>query len=403
MESNDKIIEPKDIEIDGNEFLLFKDANPNPLVPPKGCRDSLHAKCISGGSLSECMSVCARSKECGFGYYIDNGTKQTCLPIYTGDMISYKFGHGAYPEANPIYYIRDKSNFENSKRANTATFIRKTKNWFPDGKLPDEANTVFFGDKVRLQDTFGNELALIQGTDSLFDAKMQAKGTDVQLLYTFVITHLDKLDLSDHVSIVQGDQVSSIVLEDSVSGNLVGAPHRNWKQNENSAFQILPVNYILNKGHLVYGDPFMIKIGDRYVASNTKEKKLSLLPDTISEWGKHIHPPSFHNRNVLARDLLPDYGLIFTFEPRKNVYYCENGKCKTVKLSETSQKGTSATYNGKVCYIHPKCFYSCDWGNSQSTSDSIKKGDRGSISTPELAIIICSIVVIASSLMLRFV
>ena len=75
MESNDKIIEPKDIEIDGNEFLLFKDANPNPLVPPKGCRDSLHAKCINGGSLTECISTCARSKECGFGYYIDNGTK----------------------------------------------------------------------------------------------------------------------------------------------------------------------------------------------------------------------------------------------------------------------------------------------------------------------------------------
>ena len=337
MESKDKIIKPKDIKIDGNEFLLFRDANPDPLLPPKGCRDTLHAKCISGGSLSECISTCARSKECGFGYYIDNGTRQTCLPIYTGDI---------YPEANPIYYIRNKSNFENSKRATTATFIRKTKNWFPNGKLPDEANSIFYGDKVRLQDTFGNELAMIQGSDPLFDARMQANGIDVQLLSTFILTLKNKLDFGDHVSIVQGDQSSSIVLEESeyVSNPLRGAPHRNWKQSENSAFQILPVNHVSNEGHMAYGDPFAIKIGDRYVVSKaiTKENPtggLSLLPDIAFDWGKHIPPPLSHERNALAKDLLPDYGLIFTFEPQKNVYYCENGKCKTVKLSETSRKG----------------------------------------------------------------
>ena len=358
MEPALNIESPKKVKIGDEQFFVLNNANPKPLVPPKGCRDALEAKCIKGIDLEECISRCAENKACGFGYYIEEGKNSVCLPLYTGDY---------YPEANPVYYIKPKTVFPLTKKATTATFVRDE--WMPNGEIPNNANAVFMDDVVRLSDTFGNELALTEGA-----IKLRGEGTDIKVLSSYSTRLLDKVNFGNFVSFIQGDQRSSIVLQNTESGSLEGKPYRNWKQTPQNKFQIIPVNEVKGSDVLSYGEPFALRILDQFVVSDKQTKTLTLLPDSLGQWGIHVKPPLRHDINILAKELLDkkQQGLIFTFKPRKKVYYCDEGRCKNVHLSNENVKtdGERATYKGFKTMIHPKCYYSCEWGRTGQLSKS---------------------------------
>ncbi len=379
MNSELNIGSPQPYEINNQTFLVFKDANPKPLVPPKGCRDGLNAECIKGVSLNDCIKTCSDNDECTFGYFIDKNNNTTCLPIFTG---SY------YPEANPLYYVKPKDSFLLTKNATTATFIKNV--WFKQGKLPDEANAVFMNDEVKLVDTWKRELELKQGF-----VKMQPVGSKITILSSFIDELIDKVNFGNFLSFIQGDRKSSIVLEDSGQlDKLSGSPHRNWKQSSESAVQILPVNKVSKDAILTYGEPFAIKIYDRFVVSDKETGELHLIPASIGQWGKHINPPYFKDLNYLAKSLLPNKGLIFTFTPSKQVYYCDKGVCKSINLSEAKTSGENARYDNKVLYTQPNCFYSCKWNQqNETTSNSLQEKPKKNCST--ILILLFSLVVLS--------
>ena len=76
MNSELNIGSPQPYDINNQTFLVFKDANPKPLVPPKGCRDGLNAECIKGVSLNDCIKTCSDNDECTFGYFIDKNNNK---------------------------------------------------------------------------------------------------------------------------------------------------------------------------------------------------------------------------------------------------------------------------------------------------------------------------------------
>ncbi len=362
MEPALNIESPKKVKIGDEQFFVLNNANPKPLVPPKGCKDALEAECIKEIDLEGCMSKCAENKDCGFGYYIKEGKESVCVPLYTGNY---------FPEANPVYYVKPKTAFPFTKKATTATFIRDK--WMPNGELPNDANAVFMDDIVRMSDTFGNELALTKGV-----AKLRGEGTDIKIQSGYPSLLLDKVNFGNFVSFIQGDQKSSIVLQDVERISLEGAPYRNWKQTPRNKFQILPANQykFLVKGSKVlsYGEPFVLRILDQFVVSDKRTKTLKLLPDGLGQWGTYVGPTHRHDINLLAKELLDkkQQGLIFTFKPRKKVYYCDKGLCKDVHLSDKNVKtdGERATYKGFKTMIHPKCYYSCEWGREGQLSKS---------------------------------
>ena len=386
MEPTLNIGSPKVVKIGATKFFVFKDANPKPLVPPKGCRDGLNAECVKGVNLDECMVKCAENKNCGFGYFIRKGDDTTCLPLYSG---SY------FPDANPLYYVKPKDAFPETKEAITATFLRGE--WLPGGNPPNDANSVFKWDTLRLGDTFGRELGLTKGL-----VKMVLSGSDLTILSSFTSRLLDKVDYGSFVSFIQGDRKSSIVLENPLyspsrevsTDVLVGAPHRNWQQSRRSAFQIIPVNKIEDTA-LTYGEPFVLRIMDQLVASEKETGDLILLPEALGQWGVHIQPPYRHDMNYLAKRLLETgRGIIFTFLPRKKVYQCDEGKCNQVNLSDCKVKGQIATYKGKPTMIHPQCYYSCNWHSNKDSEPNLGVTNSQKWTAPVVGLSIALVIVI---------
>jgi hypothetical protein len=114
---------------------------------------------------------------------------------------------------------------------------------------------------------------------------------------------------------------------------------------------------------------------DQFVASEKETGDLILLPEALGQWGVHIHPPYRHDMNYLAKRLLETgRGIVFTFLPRKKVYYCDDGKCRQVNLSDCKVKGQIATYKGKHIMIHPQCYYSCNWYSNKDSDPNLDVG-----------------------------
>lgn len=106
------------------------------------CNDAVEGVCYPNLTLDQCVRKCGEHKSCRFGYYYSGLSRgkgavedTICVPI-----------RDLFPDANPMYRLRNKDTYEELKNASSTTFFKKDAFPFP----PNDAAHVFFRDDVLL-------------------------------------------------------------------------------------------------------------------------------------------------------------------------------------------------------------------------------------------------------------
>ena len=369
-------------------WLVFPNASPKPLTHPRDCFDTVNAQCLYDKSLEECIDACENSSRCEFGYHIEGliqgKNKKICLPLYTSDY---------YPEANPIYSLKDKSCFDSTNRSDVKVSSFLNKNRWLKNTLPDESNAVFVGDNVYVKGN-GKYLSLTNNK-----AEMKENPTmPISILFSQQKELRDKVDFGDFLSFTTENQKKFLVLEIEKDGNITAKPHLNWEQTKNQAFQIMKLKK--NKSHvLTYGDEFGLSL----------DGGLNFL--AVSDDGTlFVEGPGSGANRADSRDQFGifltygDDGLIrwegehglpknmrFTFSPTKKVYYCKDSNCVSASLSEAKTNGEKSTIHGKTTYLRNDCFGKCNW-NKELTKTSVVNDNT--VNKPKCFVWLCPLLII---------
>ena len=361
MSRNKNLTKPCFKNVEGNEWIIFPDSIPPPLQHPKDCPDAVESICPDV-DLNECILKCAESDRCDFGYHIKTPKRNYCLPLYTSDY---------YPDANPLYYLKNKDAFEKTKSKNViATSFLDTKIWAKNNILPDEANAVFYGDNVSLKNNRdGKTFGLTRDGGSPIFVENNGYTDYLKLKNIYSSELVDKIQYGDSVSFQikqktdKGFENTSEVLTEKDSGINNEAPAfediNQSVQTNNEKFTIIPTRKFNSDQTVNYSDDFLLrtaigylenkKVGEDYklVVNNNYNPKLDGLKDSF------VH--SFYNND-------------------KPLYYCQNGKCIQETLGNAKTKGIRAMYNGNVAYTRSDCFGSCAWKSIGNCSNGLMSG-----------------------------
>ena len=348
----------------GDNFWLFENTTPGQAFKhPRDCVDTINARCESK-NLEDCIETCAKSPRCSFGYHVSDGENHHCLPIYTSDF---------YPESNPLYALQNKDCYEITKGGNiSATSFVNSERWIKDNKLPDEANSVWMEDKVKLKSGSGLYLLMKPGL-----AKMvKNEGTAVKILSestfgfgSYVAKLLDKVDFGSHVSFTLGDEKSSLVLEKTPQG-ISAKEHLNWLQTAQQSFKIVKIEKG-SRNFLVYEEEFAITM-DNGLTFLYVSKDGNLANKTLKNF-------QFDNKNssitCFSTHCNVPEEFKFSLIPTKTVYYCDKNSCQSIKLSDTKTNEGQARVGKSVVYLSDNCFGKCSW-SQDPVNVPLKKHDE---------------------------
>ena len=361
MSHNKNLTKPCFKTVDGDEWIVFPDSIPPPLQHPKDCVDAIESNCTDD-DLNECIQKCGESNRCDFGYHIETPERKYCLPLYTSDY---------YPDANPLYYLQNKDDFEKTNSKNViATSFMDTKIWAKNNILPDEANAVFYGDNVSLKNKKdGKTFSLTRGKKNPTFVENSGYGDYLKLKNIYSSELVDKIQYGDSLSFQikqktdKGFKNTSEVLTEKNSGihndSLAFEDINQSVQTNNEKFTIIPTRKVNSDQTVNYSDGFLLrtaigylenkKVGEEYklVVNNNYDPKLDGIKDSFVY--------SFYNND-------------------KPLYYCQNGKCIQDTLGNTKMKGSRARYNGNVAYTRSDCFGSCAWKSIGNCSNELTTG-----------------------------
>jgi hypothetical protein len=159
-----------------------------------------------------------------------------------------------------------------------------------------------------------------------------------------------------YVPVKHGDMVAvnipgtSLILRKNIKNSMLGWILRATNVNiPNNTFQIFSKNKMKKIGEpLYYGEKFYLKYQGGTVIYDEHLESLRVI-------------------NFDHEDALQDnHNVYFNFDPRTEVYYCENNECKTVQLSQCKPDKLSATYNNIAVSRNPKCWGKCDPKHNKS-------------------------------------
>jgi hypothetical protein len=303
---------------------IFKRATLSNLVL-SDCNSSITGKCETANTLEECLELSEKSGSKA-GYFIKTpDNKNICVPlVHRGEHI-----HG------PVYRIRNKNIYPILKNMDSYVFTNKIYRFPPD--LP---NVLFYTDYLTITNT--------QTKKSIGSVENDLKETVVlgePINLQFLPSELTRTGVDGYITIKCGDPIVINIPETSFimrvrDNNLYWAMEASRINVTASSFNIFAIGK--NKGDLLsYSDTFY------FVFEN--------LPVIIGEDGSF----SVLNKNVA--DVIDDntYNMKFTITPKVQVYYCDNGKCKGVSLSETERNGTTASYRGNEVHRSASCWNMC--------------------------------------------
>lgn len=349
---------------ENSDILLFPDST-FAQISATDCNDTIDGTCINDISFDDCVSKCTSSDKCVVGYYIKTPTSKICVPIDNNSL----------EDSNPLYNLRNKNIYDEFKDSEVTTFIDTRTYPFP----PNVANNIFYLDVAQL---ISHKTGLSLGKE----------GED-QPLALFE-------DKSDGVNI----QLLPVEFSNTLSTRFMPV-----KYNDNVFLRVPFTNYILTK--LEFENTFDWEISqlseessfhtfkiirvDNHPEDNDKNNEILTYGNTFRLKYGDIYFCAIKNNNLVASTLNFEqlesrgYDTIFIFKPKMIGYYCEDGQCKSVKLSKTVQDGSRATYNGNEIFVNPTCYNICDLQKNNSIDlNNIKTYDDNTHSWIWMAIFI---------------
>ena len=328
------------------------------------CDDTINGICLKNKTVTECVSEC--KGECGAGYHVqfENGNT-ICVPIRTA----------IHPYLNPVYRLQNQNMYPQLKNVQVSTFVNREKFPFP----PNWANAVFYHDILNLQDvktklTLSDKNGKIQNKDLLYMNSKRA--LNIELIPAQISTP----QIVEYVPVRYGDLIRISIPATSLLATVdtFGLHNIHWEINSgisinpDIAFKIVPVTQGRQIGDIIsYSDHFKILYQDTtLVMMHDKTKQLHLKFNT--------------NQNE-------DNDAVFTFISKMTGYYCKNGNCEKVPISDIETDYLTGTYKGAAVSRNPHCWGFCDF----SVDDSLDFQPYEKQGGFSYKMIILSIVIIA--------
>lgn len=294
------------------------------------CNDTINGICQYTDTLEDCIKLCAEnpSNVCSAGYFIETPDQNNiCLPLrrYLAE------------ETYPYYRFRDQSYYPELKNVKSTIFITN-KTPYP----PDNANAIFYKDNFILQNVATGEK--LGAKDTLNERVEFTKNNPINIqLLPIKIT---RSYVQNYVLVNDGDEVAinipntSYVLRKSELSNEVKWLMRASVANvPNNTFRI---HKYKGDGTLTYDDTIYFTYFGHVLQYSQDNNRLETVNDDVEQSiqkGNHV---------------------LFKFIPKIDVYYCENGQCKTIQLEKVETKGEKAWYKGQLVGRNPNCWSLCD-------------------------------------------
>ena len=387
MSNNKPLTKPCYETIEGNEWILFPNTVPPPLKHPKDCIDAVKSVCTDV-DLDDCIKECKHSNRCDFGYHIKTPDRNYCISLYTSDY---------YPDANPVYYLKNKDDFKetNFKNITTASFM-DTRTWGERGILPDEANAVFYGDVVSLKNKKDKKIfGLTRDKKSPIFKESTGYSGYLKLNNIYSSELVDKIQYGDSISFQvkqktdKGFKNTSEVLTETITNrqdDSVSFQDINQAvQTNNEKFTIISPRKVKHNQTVNYGDNFLLRTSVGYLENKLVGKEYKLV---------------VNNNYDPNKDGMKDSFLFTFYNVDKPLYYCQNGKCMKDRLGNAQTVGSSAKYNDTVAYTRSDCFGSCGWKDIGECKNEFKPSVSIPPSTKKPLSSLCIVLIIATILLI---
>jgi hypothetical protein len=325
-----------------NDWLIFPDTTLS-SINLSDCNDTISGICYYDKSLEECISICKNDpdKLCAGGYYIKAKSGENfCVPLRTDLGTS----------TSPYYRFRRKDFYPVLDNMTSEVFVSTKYFPFP----PNTANTIFYKDHFVFQNI---ETKMKLGLEENNQTSEQTVFSKVSNLHVQLLPlETTQTYIEVYVPVKHGDMVAvnipgtSLILRKNIKNSMLGWILRATNVNiPNNTFQIFSKNKMKKIGEpLYYGEKFYLKYQGGTVIYDEHLESLRVI-------------------NFDHEDALQDnHNVYFNFDPRTEVYYCENNECKTVQLSQCKPDKLSATYNNIAVSRNPKCWGKCDPKHNKS-------------------------------------
>lgn len=336
------------------DFLIFEDSTMD-KIQFSDCNDTINGICHENGTLNECINMCGDSENCGIGYYIETPTKSICAPLNTN----------IFSDFNPTFKIRNTNIYPELEDSKSTLFVNTSLYSFP----PNQTNSIFYYDSLVLKQdekTMGGILPMVefQGSNDI--------STIMQILPYQIQGHYneEKVPISYMKNVIIRIPNTSYILTKN-NNNKLEWSIKLFSPNESiNLFQIIPVieNDRTENETMYYGAKF-------YIKHNHYENC-------------YVNKSNEFMTSTKSIDKLENEGMktIFTFSSMMYGYYCNEGSCVKVNLSEATQERHIAKYNDKIMFRDKNCFNMC--------KEDINKHNILMIVMVSLIVLICCIIIL---------
>ena len=328
------------------------------------CKDTIDGTCPEGLKLEECIQMCAEDENCDAGYFISTGGDKTvCAPLRTS----------IHREINPTYRLIDPSFYPELYGADVTTFANKTVFPFP----PSQINTLHFRDIMSLINigtgkTFGDKSAVIEKN------KPAGFGNSVDINLT-VYPKIESMEQeSTLIPVTYGSRIDIALPASALSLRSGPGEQIVWGENlyefPSIFFRIKPTSCSGKKiGDKVdYDEPFLLTYNDIYIVF-VQDDVMSL----SSSWK------------------IPK-NATFKFVSRMKGYYCNDGQCSEVAVSDIDRSGGSGTFKGQLVTRKKDC-----WGACQYTTTAVYSTIKSYAVPAAVALILAATLVFIAMLVFR--
>ena len=344
------------------------------------CNDTTRGVCINNKTLEECIGLCKLDdKYCGAGYHIKFRDGRTICAALRTDVL---------PHLNVSSRLRRQSVYPEFNDVTVNTFINTNRFSFP----PNQANVIHYNDVFSLQNM---ETGLTLGVQQQFEIKegdIAKFNKEDTLNVSFISKTRASAQVAIYIPILYGDHLNiyipntPMMLNEKNDQNILVWAH-SWEHeleliDFNFPFQILPISKDKKIGDPVtYSDHFTLQY---LINGNTAV--LNPFNNTFE-----IHTGNYER--IKSHD---KYYPTFSCISKMKGYYCEDGKCKTVPITEMdiTNNGLGGSYKGNMVGWNPACYGQCDYEDNNLPSRGFKPIQSFSQNNIWILIIITVIIVI---------
>jgi hypothetical protein len=256
--------------------------------------------------------------------------------------------------SNPGYWVNlnDNPNIETDYFVDTSIYPH------PDKRV----NLIFTFDLFHLKNVeTGLTMDNIEPTTTVSFSKETPR--EIQIFYPTIDVSdgfLTEVILNDNAVVLAQSHNNLVISPDfsedgEIKKQLTYVPKLDWRMD--AVWDAFLLHAIGKKTEepITYQDKFHLTFLEYYLGLD-EQNNLSILGNDLSELKAKKSP------------------IEFSFVSQEEVYYCDQGKCTSVLLEDTTPgPNYSATYKGNSVYRSTRCFGQCSKENFQTSKPSMKK------------------------------